>query len=104
MKKLGLLIATTIAVTSIGITSFAACVREPSDAGTLKQDPFGKYWEYNMPKEKLRDVWSWMDTDGDGKKEKVYFGEDGYLVPYTEVNGQYLDINGNSLTEGITAR
>ena len=104
MKKLGLVIATTITITAMGITSFAACVREPADAGTLKQDPFGKYWEYNMPKEKLEDVWSWMDVDGDGKAEKVYFGEDGYLVPYTEVNGQYIDGNGNILEEGVIVR
>ena len=101
MNKIRILVATTIAVTAMSITTFAACVRNNTNEGTINHNPVGTYWMDNKTGETLKDLWTWVDTDGDGKKEKCYFGSDGYMVVYTEINGCYVDENGNIIEEGV---
>lgn len=71
-----------------------------SYAGEWKQDTTGTWWQ-NDDGTYPSGSWQWLDGNGDGISECYYFGQDGYLVTNSVIDGYHIDGNGAWIVEGV---
>ena len=84
MKKLRLIIATAILSAITSTIAFA---------GEWKQDTVG-WWYQEEGGKYLTSQWKWIDANKDGIAECYYFGDNGYLLTNTTIDGSSVNGDG----------
>lgn len=75
------------------------CLSFTAYAGEWKQDDNGWWWQ-NDDGTYPTNTWQWLDGNKDGISECYYFGNDGYLLVDTQIDGYIVDGNGAWVENG----
>ena len=75
------------------------CVSFNAYAGEWKQDSNGWWWQ-NDDGTFPTNCWQWLDGNSDGIFECYFFGNDGYLLSNTQIEGYQVDTNGAWIENG----
>ena len=90
MKKAAALITSLIMASSLAFTAFA---------GQWQEDENGR-WYRNDDGSWPAGTWQWIDSDGDGTAECYYFYSDGYMAHNNEIEGYYVNPDGQWESSG----
>ena len=94
MKKAAALITSLIIAGSLSLTAFA---------GQWQEDENGR-WYQNDDGSWPAGTWQWIDSDGDGAAECYYFYSDGYMAHNNDIDGYYVNNDGQWESDGKVLR
>ncbi|MDO5346634.1 MAG: hypothetical protein Q4E91_12950 [Lachnospiraceae bacterium] len=88
-------------VTLMTAAVMTAAMTMTAFAGEWKQDAQGWWWQ-NDNGTYPNSGWEWLDGNKDGVSECYFFGNDGYLLVNTTVEGQYtVNADGAWVADGV---
>ena len=90
MRKLASVILGFTAVCAMSVTAFA---------GTWQSDTSG-WWYRRDDGSYPAGTWEWIDSNGDGAAECYYFYSDGYMAHNNDIDGYYVNDDGQWEVDG----